>query len=58
MTTPVSTESLYINMSDVSNIITKLAISSQFKVSLNLNRGSGGGDLLEHLTKCLSLIHI
>ena len=46
-------ESLYINMNDVSNIVTKLAISSQFKVSLNLNKGSGGGDdLLSHLTRC------
>ena len=46
-------ESLYININDVSNIVTKLAISSQFKVSLNLNRGSGGGDdLLSHLTRC------
>ena len=52
MSIPVSTESLYINMSDVSNIITKLAISSQFKVSLNLNQGSGSGDLLEHLKNC------
>ena len=52
MKTPVSTESLYINMSDVSNIITKLAISSQFKVSLNLNQGGGSGDLLEHLKNC------
>ena len=45
-------ESLYINMNDVSNIVTKLAISSQFKVSLNLNQGSGSGDLLEHLKNC------
>ena len=52
MTTPIPTESLYINMSDVSNIITKVAISSQFKVSLNLNQGSGSGDLLEHLKNC------
>ena len=52
MSTPVSTESLYINMNDVSNIITKLAISSQFKVSLNLNRGGSDGDLHRHLTRC------
>ena len=39
-------------MNDVSNIITKLAISSQFKVSLNLNRGSSDGDLHGHLTRC------
>jgi len=46
-------ESFYINMNDVSNIVTKLAISSQFKVSLNLSQGSGGGDdLLSHLTRC------
>ena len=52
MAIPVSTESLYINMNDVSNIITKLAISSQFKVSLNLNRGGSDGDLHRHLTRC------
>tara|TARA_Y100001963_G_C6665402_1_gene392472 strand:+ start:38 stop:748 length:711 start_codon:yes stop_codon:yes gene_type:complete len=48
----VSTESLYINMNDVSNILTKVAISSQFKVSLNLNRNTGDQDLLSYLTRC------
>ena len=51
----VDTESLYLNMSDASSILSKLAISSQFKVSLDLVRRSPTGndlDLLEYLTNC------
>ena len=51
----VDTESLYLNMSDASSILSKLAISSQFKLSLDLVRRSPTGndlDLLEYLTNC------
>ena len=56
----IKSEDLHLSIPNASPIFSKLAISTQFKVSLDLVRRSQVGDnvgLLEHLTN-LSLIHI
>ena len=51
----IRSEDLYLSIPNASPLFSKLAISSQFKVSLDLVRRSQIGDnvgLLEHLTNC------
>ena len=51
----IRSEDLYLSIPNASPLFSKLAISSQFKVSLDLVRRSQVGDnvgLLEHLTNC------
>ena len=51
----IKSEDLYLSIPNASPIFSKLAISSQFKVSLDLVRQSPSGDnvtLFQHLTKC------
>ena len=54
----IRSEDLYLSIPNASPLFSKLAISSQFKVSLDLVRRSQVGDnvgLLEHLTNCCLL---
>ena len=51
----IKSEDLYLSIPNASPIFSKLAISSQFKVSLDLVRQNPSGDnvtLLQHLTNC------
>ena len=51
----IRSEDLYLSIPNASPIFSKLAISSQFKVSLDLVRRSSVGDnlgLFEYLTNC------
>ena len=51
----IKSEDLYLSIPNASPIFSKLAISSQFKVSLDLVRRSASGDnlgLFDYLTNC------